>query len=407
MEFEWGGRRRRDDASEGRHRSPGAQPPPPPLHGDAAAARGREELLRELDKSRVHQDMILRELIETERAVASRPAPAPAGRWPAPRTQEYWHSRPLSSVPPREEGEVSPLRLMQAVAEHPPSGSWSPLVRPPPVYLCVELSPSPVPWRRPADGIAQQQERLSSGVRAQPFDGYVELCRSPKKRAPAEEALVPAAAYADVKRARSASFGDKVAAEHQRADVRRDRMADGEERYGLQSLFDRSQDSGQRRIAESAREGRMINEPVQPSCHYNPAGKENASFDEQKRLQFTEECCKKLVMFTSDHNRSQWTLPKVHISLSIPEHQCPANETKQQQESSSYGEIAQPMSGPVELGQQESSSYGEIAQPLSGYVELGPSPSKWTLMRENLVPAASNANIGPMQQKAEESAMKG
>ncbi|XP_062193562.1 uncharacterized protein LOC133896959 [Phragmites australis] len=305
--------------------------------GNAALARRREELLLELQVERIRQDMILRELAETERAMAA--GFAPAGHWSVPelpRSQDNWHCRPLSVT----NWEEAPLRLPSKCTEHPPCCcASSAAARPPPVYPHVEQSPSPMPWPRPADDGEQQQECRSSGASGHPMRGFVELCRSPSKRSPAEKALVPEAANANVRRARSASFGEEVAPGHQRTDGGWERKADVEDGHGVQPLYEcRNQNSGKRKSAESAMEDR-INEHRQ-SCRYMPAGQENAAFDQQKRLEFSEPA---------------------------PEQPQPGSDTKQ----------------------QECRLSGATAHRMI-FLERCRSPSKRTLVEETLVPAAAN-----------------
>ncbi|CAL4892414.1 unnamed protein product [Urochloa decumbens] len=155
---------------------------------DAALAR-REELLWELDKVRIRQDTIFRELVLTEHAMGINAAghnPVPTN----PSSLDYWRYRPSPlSVPPLEE---LPLHPPRSSTERSPCGCRGPApVREPPLYPYVEWSPP-----RSASDTEKQQDSRSPGVSTHPFDGHVELCPSPKMQTPADEASLPAAANA-------------------------------------------------------------------------------------------------------------------------------------------------------------------------------------------------------------------
>ncbi|KAL6655561.1 hypothetical protein ACP70R_006387 [Stipagrostis hirtigluma subsp. patula] len=364
-----------NDVDGGRRRLPGSwpPPPPPPPHGegglapeDAALARRREELLWELDKARVHQDMILRELTEIERAMAARFTPAGHRPLPAlPGTQDYWRCRAPSVPHWEDEPLVPPL----AVTEHPSCRRGSPSARAPPVYPHVERSPSPSPIAppRPADDVVQQRECRSARPRAQTFSGYVELSRSPSKRALEEEVEMPVAADAGVKRARSALFGDEVAPGHQRADVSRENKADVEDRHGVQPLYESwNQNSGQSKTAESAKEDR-IHELVQHPYRHIAAGKENAACDQQKPVEVSEN--------TKPHEEALGVaLNKLPLIQPAPGHLHPGSDVMQK---------------------QEFRSSEARAHPVSSNVELRRSPNKQTLVEETIIPAAASASIRP------------
>ncbi|TVU09562.1 hypothetical protein EJB05_43045 [Eragrostis curvula] len=282
------------------HRFP--DPPPPPqardtdaLHGDAALARRREELLWEFHKVRIRQDMIFRELADIERAMVARFTPA--GHWTLQVLQpsrDYCHCRPSSET---SLGQM-PLSLPSRCSEHPPSRCQSTQeVRPPPVYPYVERSPSPIAMR-----------------------GYSEDRRSSSKQIPAEETLVPAVANAGIKPMRSALVREEVTPEHKDALVR-ERKADVDDGRGVQPLYaSEKQSIGQTRDTKITTMVDQINESVHQSCSYRLGGQENRTFD-QKRQEF---------------------------STPTPEQPRPSSDAKQQQECKTSGAREQPFSGYAE-----------------------------------------------------------
>ncbi|CAL5074269.1 unnamed protein product [Urochloa decumbens] len=256
---------------------------PPPQHGDAnasqvdaALARRREELLWELDKVRIRQDTIFRELVLTEHAMGINAAghnPVPTN----PSSLDYWHYRPSPlSVPPLEE---LPLHPPRSSTERSPCGCRGPApVREPPLYPYVEWSPP-----RSASDTEKQQDSRSPGVSTHPFDGHVELCPSPKKQTPADEASLPAAANATARHTsrEEATPGHKDAACGEcKADV-----VDG---HGG-NLLSKSgnQCSGQRTTVETTPVDQIKGLMLQ-SGNYKLTGPESAAFDQQKGRMFSE-----------------------------------------------------------------------------------------------------------------------
>uniref|UniRef100_A0A0E0IJP3 Uncharacterized protein n=1 Tax=Oryza nivara TaxID=4536 RepID=A0A0E0IJP3_ORYNI len=94
-----------DDHDRRRLRFPDSTPPsgreasPAPAQGDAVTAalgRRREELLWELHKTKIHREMLLCQLVETERAMAARLAAA--------------HGHPATPPLPWPQGDLLPAR---------------------------------------------------------------------------------------------------------------------------------------------------------------------------------------------------------------------------------------------------------------------------------------------------------
>ncbi|CAN6217698.1 unnamed protein product [Urochloa humidicola] len=323
-----------DDVETARlRRFPDDFPPPPPHGGanasqvDAAQARRREELLLELDKARIRQDAIFRELVLTEHAMGI----TAAGHNPVPMIpslQDYWHYRPPPSpVPFLEELPLHPLR---SSTERSPCGCRGPPpAREPPVYPYVEWSPP-----RPASDAEKQQDSRLPGARTHPFDGYVELCRSLKKGALADEVSLPAAANAGALH----TFHEDVTPGH------KDAKSDVVDGHGNgMNLLSKSgnQNNGQRTTAATTPVDQIKGLQLQ-SAKYKLAGPESAAFNQQKDLPFSE--------------------PKP----------------------------VQP-----ELGNGDEQKVRVHA--FNGYMELRLSPSKRAPVEETLVPAAANAGISLMQ----------
>ncbi|KAF8695313.1 hypothetical protein HU200_037540 [Digitaria exilis] len=255
---------------------------PPPPYGDsnenasplnAALARRREELVWELTKVRDRQDMILRELVQTEHAMGMgftaagyNPVPVP------PSSQDYWGSR----TPPVNLLEEAPPPPQRSSAEHPPSVSGGPAAMTvPPVYPQVEWPTSPLPQPRLASDIEKQQDCRSPGARMHPFDGYVELCRSPKKSTVAEEASVPAATNDGSRTTfREIAPGHKDAAGVEKKDGVKNA-------HGVHQLYENgSQSSGQRKTAEITLMD-QINGPMLSFSRYRLGGQESVAFHQQ------------------------------------------------------------------------------------------------------------------------------
>ncbi|KAK8459806.1 hypothetical protein SEVIR_2G216900v4 [Setaria viridis] len=117
-------------------------------------------------------------------------------------------------------------------------------------------------------------------------NGYMELCLSPSKQAPVEETLVPVAAKANNSPMQSAlSFGEAAATGHQRA-FGREPKANVVDGHGMQGDI-RNDRSRQRKAMESALEGRT-DKPARPPGQHRPAGQENAAYNEQKKVEFSE-----------------------------------------------------------------------------------------------------------------------
>lgn len=231
------------------------------LQGDAALVRRRDELLWELHNEQIRLDMILRELVETEYAMAARSAPAAQGPVPTvPWSQERWHRR----APSVTTWEDAPLRQPSACPEHPPRCYRNPaVVRPPPLYPCVERSPSPtaMSWNQ-------------------------QYCQSPVKQTITEEALVPGVASVGV-RLMGSKFSQEVTPE-QKDGVAGKCEAGLEEGKGVQPFSgSENQSSGQRKAAETTMVD-LINESRWNSCRYKSAGQESTAFKQQKQLKFSE-----------------------------------------------------------------------------------------------------------------------
>ncbi|RLN36261.1 uncharacterized protein C2845_PM03G34860 [Panicum miliaceum] len=331
-----------DDFETGRLRRFPDLPPPLPPHGganaspvDAALARRREELLWELHKARIHQSMILRELAESEHAMGFTAAghnPAPAL---PPSSQDYWSCR-TPAAPPLE--EEPPLRTPRSSTEHPPCGrrGGPAAVRVPPVYPHVEWSSSPVVQPRPASDTEKQQDWGSSGPRTHPFDGNVELCRSPDKWTPVEEATVPPA------NAGARPMLHEVTPEHNDAaggGRHKDGVKDGHDMHQLYES--ENQSNVQKRAAETTPVDEISGPMLQPS-QYRLADQESAAVDQQKRRDFI--------------------VPR-------PEQRQLSNDAEQ----------------------QECRSPGAGAHLFNGYVKLCLSPSIRSLGEETLVPVAAKA----------------
>ncbi|KAJ1289719.1 hypothetical protein BS78_02G185900 [Paspalum vaginatum] len=219
---------------------------------DAALARRKEELLWELHMVHIRQDMILRELIETERAMGFT-ASGHNSVQTLPWSHDYWRCRPFSMSP----WEEVPLRPPCAGAEHPPCRRGSSTgVKAPPVYPHMERSPSPSPLlqRRPASDTEKQQDCRSSEQRMHPTSGYVELCRTSSKPTTAEETT--GHQHTDV--------GEKVGA------------GDCHVMKPLQEI--RNQLSGQWKSIESDIEG-LDKKPIQVQQRFN---------NDQKRTEFSD-----------------------------------------------------------------------------------------------------------------------
>lgn len=118
------------------------------------------------------------------------------------------------------------------------------------------------------------------------FNGHMELCLLPNKQAPVEETLVPVAAKANNSPMPSAlSFGEAAAAAHQRA-FGGEPKANAVDAQGMQGDI-RNQRSGQMKVMESALEGWTV-KLAQPPGQHRPAGQENAAYNEQKKVEFSE-----------------------------------------------------------------------------------------------------------------------
>ncbi|CAN6204488.1 unnamed protein product [Urochloa humidicola] len=265
-----------DDVETGRRRRFHDDLPPPPYGDanasqvDAALARRREELLWELDKARIRQDTIFRELVLTEHAMgitAGGHNPVPA----LPSSQDYWHHRPSPSpVPPLED---LPLHPQRSSIERSPCGCRGPApAREPPVYPYVEWSPP-----RAASDTEKQQDSRSSGARTHPFDGHVELCPSLKKQTPVDEASLPAAVNAGFR----ATLHEEVTPGHKDAACG-ERKSDVVNGHDV-NLLSKSgnQNNGQRTTAETTPVDQIKRLMLQ-SGNYNLAGPESAAFDRQK-----------------------------------------------------------------------------------------------------------------------------
>ncbi|KAK3133355.1 hypothetical protein QOZ80_6AG0535490 [Eleusine coracana subsp. coracana] len=395
--------------------------------------------------------MILRELVETEYAMAARSGPA--ALWPVPTmpwSLDRWHRSASSAAT----WEGAPLRQPSTCTEHPPSCRSSPAaVRPPPVYPHVERSPSPVGTR-----------------------GSLEYCQSPSKQTLTKETLMPGVANAGVRPMGSAFIRQEVTPEHNDV-VGGERKADLGDGDGLQPSFESGkQSSGQRKAAETTTVG-LINESGWRSCQYSTAGQDNVGFKQQKQLEFKElapdqpqpgsgtqqqECRSsgateqrmsgylELCQLPSNQTRMDKTLmplvsntrptrsasrevaprdrseiggePKADVDkignqscaqrkadesameaqierlVQSPHGYMPAGQGVTAYNEQEGIELCELRSGSDTKLQQEYSSHGARDCPFSGYVEveLCRSPSKQTLL-EILVPAAANGSTQPTQ----------
>ncbi|CAL5088305.1 unnamed protein product [Urochloa decumbens] len=437
---------------------------PPPQHGDAnasqvdaALARRREELLWELDKVRIRQDTIFRELVLTEHAMGINAAghnPVPTH----PSSLDYWRYRPSPlPVPPLEE---SPLHPPRSSTERSPCGCRGPApVKETPLYPYVEWPPP-----RPASDTEKQQDSRSPGARTHPFDGHVELCPSPKKQTPADEASLPAAANA----AARPTFHEEATPGHKDAACG-ERKADVVDGHGG-NLLSKSgnQNNGQRTTAETTPVD-QINRLMLQSGNYKLAGTESAAFDQQKGRAFSEPKAAQPQQGNGDKQKARVHDFNSYMELRLSPSSCaPVEETlvpaaakasiSPTQSAPSFGKetateqqqaFGEPKDGhgmqPLgdirnqSSGQRkamESSKEGQTdksarspgqhrpaglenaayieqknvefsepkpVQPLgngdafNGYMELRLSPSKHTPVEETLVPAAAKAGISPMQ----------
>ncbi|KAF8657735.1 hypothetical protein HU200_059895 [Digitaria exilis] len=319
---------------------------PPPPYGDsnenaspvnAALARRREELVWELTKVRDRQDMILRELVQTEHAMGMgftaagyNPVPTP------PSSQDYWRSR----TPPVNLLEEAPPPPQRSSAEHPPSVSGGPAAMTvPPVYPQVEWPPSPLLQQVLPTDIEKQQDCRSSAAMMHPFDGYVEPCPSPKKSDVAEEASLPATTNDGAQ----PTFRDAAGAE------KKDGVKDA---HGMHSLFEiGNQSSGQRKTVEISLMD-QINGPMMSSGRYRLGGQESLAFHQQNGQEVSAVRIKETVS---------------HILIQPTEQPRLGN-------------------GPE---QQELRSSGVGAHVFNGYAELRMSPSKLGPVQDTLVPVSA------------------
>ncbi|TVU09563.1 hypothetical protein EJB05_43046 [Eragrostis curvula] len=258
-------------------------PLPPPQGNINPAAQRREELLWELHKERIRQDILLRELAETERAMAARFGHA--GHWSmqaSPPSQDYWHQRRPQWLPPWDEAAPRPPL---AVTEHPPCPYGIPAAaRPPPLYPHVERLPQPP---RPADDGEQQQEGESSGSTERPIlSGGVDGCQSPRNGTLPEGALVPEAANAGAVTMLSASCAEEVTP-GDRVGAGGEHKLDVEDGHGVQPLHESREQSSEQMTAEFTMKDRR-DELVARLCQDNLAGQENGTSYEQKQTGFRE-----------------------------------------------------------------------------------------------------------------------
>lgn len=113
----------------------GREASPAPAQGDAVTAalgRRREELLWELHKTKIHREMLLCQLVETERAMAARLAAAhghpatPPLPWPQgdllPAREYAWRSRRGRSRRTRTRTRTVPSRRRALVTRRSPRG---------------------------------------------------------------------------------------------------------------------------------------------------------------------------------------------------------------------------------------------------------------------------------------------
>jgi hypothetical protein len=222
--------------------------------GNAGLVRRRDELLWELHNEHIRLDMILRALVETEYAIAARVAPAeqwfmPTVRW----SQDRWRRR----ASPATTWVDTTLRHPSTYLEHP-ACSRNPAAVRPPVHPHDEKSPSPI--------------AMSS---------YLEYCQSLSKQTLTKEALKLEMDNASVRPMGSVDVRQEVTPEHKDA-VGGQYKADFKEGAGKQPLFERrNQSSGQWKASETTMVD-WLNGPGQPT------GQENASFMQQKWLEFSE-----------------------------------------------------------------------------------------------------------------------
>ncbi|CAD6219243.1 unnamed protein product [Miscanthus lutarioriparius] len=274
MEFAFRGRptaAAADDEENGRlRRFPDPPPSQPHGHGDAntsgvdaALLTRRQELLLELHKGFMHQDMILRELMETERAMGL--------------TTGGYNYNPVSALPWSQDygrrWTLSAPSLEAPLRQPCPCGCGSSTtVMAPPVYPHVERSPHAPEQTRPGNDAEQHQACRSSGVRTHPFNGYFELCHSPSKQ-------TPVAAKAGINQIRPSS-GHQQAVVWEKIGV--------EDVHNMQALHEmKNQSSEGQKAIDSAIED-CIKKPMHQRLQYKPADQENAANNEQKSTEFNE-----------------------------------------------------------------------------------------------------------------------
>jgi hypothetical protein len=118
-----------------------------------------------------------------------------------------------------------------------------------------------------------------------PFDGYVELRRSPNKQTLPDEVSLPVAANAGA-RARPIFHG-KVTPGHKDA-AGGEYKVDVEDGHGVQPSYQSGNQSiGQGKTSETTLV-EQINGPMLLSDRYRLPGQESAAFDQQKSRGFTE-----------------------------------------------------------------------------------------------------------------------
>ncbi|KAF0911407.1 hypothetical protein E2562_008288 [Oryza meyeriana var. granulata] len=287
------------------------EPSPAPAQGDAvvaALARRREELLWELHKAKIRREMLMCELVETERAIAARYAAArqpptpitPPLPWPqgdllpaAPAAREYaWRGAPW------EEQAHAALAARSGDQEHP-WWRWSPSALRTPVYPHVERSSSP-PMAR--GGLADDDQRQERGgpsgspamvppVQPAPnVEHSTPLLGKEPAVVVAAEAVVQTVANADTDQA---FFGQGVTPGGRGVIGQQSKQGEIAVNGDAMLLLGQStvsKSSEQPKPTESITGG-QTDEHVQQRSQDRPAGQEIAEFEEQKRVDSNDEIC--------------------------------------------------------------------------------------------------------------------
>uniref|UniRef100_A0A0D9XDU7 Matrin-type domain-containing protein n=1 Tax=Leersia perrieri TaxID=77586 RepID=A0A0D9XDU7_9ORYZ len=301
-----GGGRRFPDSTPPNGREPSPAPAPPPARGDdvvaAALWRQKEELLWELHKVTVRREMLLCDLFETERAMASRFAAA----------RHHPPGAPVTTTPPPpppppvqwRQRDVLPAGRDYAWRGAPRSGEqetpwWrrSPSAVGTPVYPHVERSPSsPLSRGKPADDGERQEHGGSSGSPAisppvLPAPNVEQSTPFSGKESAAAASVVGIGANADAKQ-ELLGHGVTPGGEH----VVRPKKEEGEiavdghatQLMGESTVRKSSDEHPKPKPVESITRG-LSDERVLQQCQDKLADQEIAASDEQKRVVLNDE----------------------------------------------------------------------------------------------------------------------